>query len=82
MTNLCKTQYDEDPEEADDDTNDENARISYDTIPHHGAVNRIRVYSLFLFFIYSVFLEDLKLLVSGLIKVLSVFTILLLSFLL
>lgn len=55
MFNLCKTQFDDDPEEADDDTGDENAKINYDTIPHRGAVNRIRV-SFCNGFLYSVFL--------------------------
>lgn len=43
MFSLCKTQYDDDPEEAEPDDYDQEARIVYDTIPHHGAVNRIRV---------------------------------------
>lgn len=43
MFSLCKTQYDDDPEEAEPDDYDQEAKIVYDTIPHHGAVNRIRV---------------------------------------
>ncbi|KAK8816977.1 glutamate-rich WD repeat-containing protein [Blastocystis sp. ATCC 50177/Nand II] len=42
MFSLCKTQYDDDPEEAEPDDYDQEAKIVYDTIPHHGAVNRIR----------------------------------------
>lgn len=75
MFNLCKTQFDDDPEEADDDTGDDNAKINYDTIPHRGAVNRIRV--LFsIVSLFSVFLAVPRLWVSGLIKVLLAFTIL------
>ena len=40
---MYKTQYDDDPEEAEPENYEEDAKISFDTIPHQGAVNRIRV---------------------------------------
>lgn len=69
MFNLRKTQFDDDPDEADDDAEDENAKINYDTITHRGAINRIRVLFI-LFLLRSVFQADLKLSVCGPIKVL------------
>ena len=43
MYSMYKTQYDDDPEEAEPENYEEDAKISFDTIPHQGAVNRIRV---------------------------------------
>ena len=43
MFALHKTQYDDDPEEAEPENYDEDAKINYDTIAHQGAINRIRV---------------------------------------
>ena len=42
MYSMYKTQYDDDPEEAEPENYEEDAKISFDTIPHQGAVNRIR----------------------------------------
>lgn len=58
MFSLCKTQYDDDPEEAEPDDYDQEAKIVYDTIPHHGAVNRIRVGALIVNSTHSAFLTD------------------------
>ena len=43
MSSLHQTQYDDDPEEEEPDNYDVDANITYDTISHRGAVNRIRV---------------------------------------
>ena len=43
MFAMHKTQYDDDPEEAEPENYDEDAKINYDTIAHQGAINRIRV---------------------------------------
>ena len=43
MYSMYKTQYDDDPEEAEPENYEEDAKISFDTIPHQGAVNLIRV---------------------------------------
>ena len=41
ISSLCETKYDDDPTEEPDDDSD--PVISVSTIPHRGAVNRIRV---------------------------------------
>ena len=43
MFAMHKTQYDDDPEEAEPENYDEDAKINYDTIAHQGSINRIRV---------------------------------------
>lgn len=48
MYSLFKTQYDDDPDEAEPENYEEDAKIAFDTIPHRGAVNRIRVEMIFL----------------------------------
>ena len=45
MYSLFKTQYDDDPDEAEPENYEEEAKVAFDTIPFHGAVNRIRVRS-------------------------------------
>ena len=45
MYSLFKTQYDDDPDEAEPENYEEDAKVAFDTIPFHGAVNRIRVRS-------------------------------------
>ena len=44
ISSLCETKYDDDPTEEPDDESD--PLISVSTIPHRGAVNRIRVFFL------------------------------------
>ena len=62
ISSLCETKYDDDPTEEPEDESD--PFISVSTIPHQGAVNRIRV-SLLLCFSRSVSPVDRKWSVSG-----------------
>ena len=58
ISSLCETKYDDDPTEEPDDESD--PVISVSTIPHRGAVNRIRVCLPLLPLLLSVFRTDRK----------------------